>query len=556
MNEKETCSGDFFCNVEVMYRIQKNQKNLKSYTYMFGLDSRDSDKTTACEIECQLLSRSDPRHQSLCMGLEDVSCPIIGITRRKNVPDVGVAESSKLDKFLPSRVISWIRELRGGGNSVNSSGVVRGEKIVRREISQVATNLSWCPNAEVVACAFVDDSVRLFDLRKRIWKRPRLEHVFQKDIREMAWRPMVPNTLAVACLRGVCVWTLTGRSAWMRFLKDPDGGPVLSLCWSPDGKWLASCSARGNVVRLWEPELSSASPESGVSDSLYFVQSLLSDPVRVTMLSWSPSGHYLVASTSSGSVIIWETWTWTSETWDLAENFVCRSMTWNGEGDVMLLAAEFVGNTDTGYRRKKEESLKPIYMLRFYQTPPQISASLDILSLNVVDTHGPSLDSQRFALNQLVEYKLKDNDHWRRAKVKGVNGTQCDLESVCRHGENISKIAASSCRVPVSNIAEIALDPTAERLAVSFTGSQRSRISLFSTQIGDGGDRSNFSRMRDDIVGPFGDDVYPVSIQFRPKMARVHLRPRLDRGALLSVLWSNGCITFYPMSFAPALKES
>ena len=398
---------------------------------MLGLNARAAEKTTACEIESELLSRSDPRHQSLCMGLEDVSCPIVG-KNYADVPDPKFSTSSKLESVLPSRVINWIRELRGGFNKKNKREMIRGEKLLRREVSQIATNLSWCPNAEVITCAFSDDSVRLFDLRKRIWRRPRLEHVFQKDIRDIAWRPMVPNTLAVACLRGICVWRLTRGSAWMRFLKDPDGGPILSLCWSPNGKWLASCSARGNVVRLFEPELSSASPENGVSDSLYYVQSLLSDPVRVTMLSWSPSGHYLVASTSSGSVIIWETWTWTSETWDLADDFVCKSMTWNGDGDVMLLAAEFVGQMDTGYRRKKEESLKPIYMLRFYQTPPQISASLDVMSLNVVDMHGPSLDSHRFALNQLVEYKSNQNEPWRRAKVKCVNGTQCDLESVRR----------------------------------------------------------------------------------------------------------------------------
>ena len=530
---------------------------------MLGTNARKPDRTTACEIECQLLSRADPRHQSLCVGLEDVSCPIIGKNYvKKDVPDAKRETSASSSKYLPSRVINWIQELRGGlsqnkGSSSSSSReLIRGERLVRREVSQIATSLSWCPNAEVIACSFSDDSVRLFDLRKRIWRRPRLEHVFQKDIREIVWRPMVPNTLAVACLRGVCVWTLTRGSAWMRFLKDPDGGPILSLSWSPDGKWLASCSARGNVVRLYEPELSSASPQNGVSDSLYYVQSLLSDPVRVTMLSWSPSGHYLVASTSSGSIIIWETWTWTSETWDLAEDFVCKSMTWNGEGDVMLLAAEFVGKSDTGYRRKKEESLKPMYMLRFYQTPPQISASLDVMSLNVVDTHGPSLESHRFALNQLVEYKLNPSDPWRRAKVKSVNGTHCDLESVLQVNSNtISKIPATSCRVPVSNISQLALDPTAERLAVSFTGSQRSRISLFSAQIGDGGDRSNFSRMRSDIVGPFGDDVYPVSMQFRPEMTRVHLGPRLNRGALLCVLWSNGCVTFYPMSFTPALKS-
>ena len=150
---------------------------------MLGTNARKPDRTTACEIECQLLSRADPRHQSLCVGLEDVSCPIIGKNYvKKDVPDAK-RETSASSKYLPSRVINWIQELRGVLINKGGRELIRGERLVRREVSQIATSLSWCPNAEVIACSFSDDSVRLFDLRKRIWRRPRLEHVFQKDIR-------------------------------------------------------------------------------------------------------------------------------------------------------------------------------------------------------------------------------------------------------------------------------------------------------------------------------------------------------------------------------------
>eukprot|EP00939_MAST-03C_sp_MAST-3C-sp1_P004400 g4400.t1 len=573
---------------------------------------RKDSECTSCEIDQRLISRNDNRHHAACSGLEEVVCPVIGSYEKdKDIENDTEAEKVQEDgnnvasdtsatggilsslkeylraskgfatasKILPPGVLLWLHQLTSEPTfrSPYEAKIPEAASSIRRDDRQVALCMCWNPVRERIAVAFSDNTVRIYNVVGREWERPRLKHTFQRGIRQMAWRPLAPNTLAIACVQGICIWNVigrsgTGRSAWLRFLKD-ESGPVLSLCWSPCGKWLASGSAGASVVRLWEPELSSAVPSSGVFDLLYLQVSSPADfvsqlaftglkRVRATILSWSPNGQYLVAATSTGSVLIWETWTWRSETWDLGKDHVCSSMTWSGDGSTVMLSARCMASAATSASSTSDSpstpprGAEPVYMLRFPRSPPQIGATLETCDVDT-SIFEEAHTSRRMNVNTRVEYRQRGDlsGSWYNARIEHLDKESCDLIR-SRDGCRISGARLRDVRHRLSRIQQIVLDPSAERLAISFSGDQCHRIALYAAQMGSG-HRSTFTRMREDIVGPYKSDVYPVNMQFRPKMSSLtKLCPDEKSGALLCVCWSNGHISFYPLFFVPANTDS
>jgi len=580
------------------------EKTFNDEDYLMVPSTVSADKMTSCEIDCKLLTRADHRHHAACNGIGDITSPIIassvvaatlkfsredvdGESAKKESDGGGASLISKFIRYMPKNVRLSCRRMRISTSSSRGSQHALEMRVplsvspTFRDDAQIAICVCWNTSREEIAIAFRDNSVRIYDVVQRSWLRPRLQHTFQRGIRHLAWRPLVPNTLAVACLQGICIWTIighssTGRSAWLRFLRD-ENGPILSLTWSPCGKWLASGSCGENIVRLWEPELSSAAPATGVYDALYMLQaSSLLDSVRslvfrdskivATLLTWSPNNQYLVAATSTGSVLIWETWTWRSETWDLGKSQACSSMSWNHDGSILLIAAQSFDEESDRFSStrapssREDSGLRPIYMLRFASSPPRIGASLEVCDIDISDSDDVTItsslrhDDGLIHRGKRVQYLWHGDFRrkWHLARVVRVHEKSCDLVHA-QDGHLEEDVEFSDVRSRPTKIHQIALDPTGERLAISFTGSRSHRIALFATQTGSG-HRSTFSRMKTDIIGPYGKGVYPASMQFRPRMdARsMHLSPDAHRGALLCVCWSNGCSSLYPMYFVPA----
>jgi WD40 repeat protein len=98
------------------------------------------------------------------------------------------------------------------------------------------------------------------------------------------------NTMATACGDDVIrLWDAkTGR--FLRALVGSDG-PIGHLCWSPDGKILASMT--GRTVRLWDAKSGSR---------LYAFRG----ENHFTCVAWSPDGRFLAAGMRPGPSQIWE----------------------------------------------------------------------------------------------------------------------------------------------------------------------------------------------------------------------------------------------------------
>ncbi|KAL5546888.1 hypothetical protein UlMin_006575, partial [Ulmus minor] len=57
----------------------------------------------------------------------------------------------------------------------------------------------------------------------------------------------------------------------------------------------------------------------------------------ISMLKWSPTGDYFFSAKFDGTFYLWETNTWTSESWSSTSGFVTGA-TWDPDGRMILLA--------------------------------------------------------------------------------------------------------------------------------------------------------------------------------------------------------------------------
>ncbi|KAG8645620.1 aladin isoform X1 [Manihot esculenta] len=193
----------------------------------------------------------------------------------------------------------------------------------------------------------------------------------QRDIKVLEWRPNGGKSLSVACKGGICIWAASypgnvasvrsgtasylgtlSRGAGTRwtlvdFLQSHNDEQISALSWSPDGRYLASASYQSSSFTIWD------------------VAQGLGTPIRrglgcISMLKWSPIGDYFFAAKFDGTFYLWETNTWTSETWSSTSGFVTGA-TWDPDGRMILIA--FSGSATLG-------------SIHFASKPPSLDAHL------------------------------------------------------------------------------------------------------------------------------------------------------------------------------------
>ncbi|XP_062168091.1 aladin [Alnus glutinosa] len=209
--------------------------------------------------------------------------------------------------------------------------------------------VSWHQHKHIIAFVSGPNQVIVRDYEDSEGKDPCiLTNELQRDVKVLEWRPNGGKMLSVACKGGVCIWAASypGNAASVRsgaasflgtisrgsggqyilvdFLRNPSDEQISALSWSPDGRYLASASYESSAFTIWD------------------VAQGVGTPIRrglggISMMKWSPTGDYFFAAKFDGTFCLWETNTWTSETWSSTSGFVTGA-TWDPDGRMILIA--------------------------------------------------------------------------------------------------------------------------------------------------------------------------------------------------------------------------
>jgi len=378
-----------------------------------------------------------------------------------------------------------------------------------------AVSLAW--QSDTILAIATTKAVQIYNLETQT-KRT-LSHPDQQNISCIVWKPFSKNVLAVACRKGICIWTLEqlggsskkesgiwsatsnssfhpststsasvsgsfplasastnfaplssasapahvsseegyGTRATIQLLASRENPEITSLTWSPNGFHLACASSNRGEIEIWDSELQTFTTiQRGFGSIL--------------ALSWSPNSKFLYSSSSNGELRIWETKTWTCD-WIQKLSGPAKALSWSPNGHYLAFSIENSGILhclDIG-------SPQPIFHGKVVKTVD--------LSYHVIDT----------------------------TRVGG----------------------------PISNMA---WDETGERMAISFSGSEPGSelIALFAVKISPALEflPRGYVRLQDS-----GRQV--KSLSFAKSRAT---------GALLAVAWSDYLITFLPLYFVPQNK--
>jgi len=230
---------------------------------------------------------------------------------------------------------------------------------------------SWHPYKQMFAVGLRNDCIYIYDLTIEAWLPIILKHEFQKSIYCIEWKPQSGGTLAVGCLHGICIWSISRenlpgiskeekelQNPWMNYFHYPGHSPVTTLSWSPNGRYLSSGSPNDSGMIIW--------------DVAFEVPNVIRRYGGITILRWSPNGQYLFAGTTHKIFRIWETQTWTCQKWSSVSSHV-QTVAWSPDGDVLAI-------TSVG------ESV--FYCISFSKSPPSIDGfyvrSDDIGSYKVI----------------------------------------------------------------------------------------------------------------------------------------------------------------------------
>ncbi|KAJ1959803.1 hypothetical protein GGI12_004146 [Dipsacomyces acuminosporus] len=409
--------------------------------------------------------------------------------------------------------------------------------------------IAWHPHRSLVAIAHrATDTIILYDLAKDMWCSNILQNSYMQGIASMAWQPNCGYTLAVGCNAGVCLWNILPAagtpspsenlspvndspslssmqfSSWMSLLSFPplsnngsypsqlsheakhvfhrSDSSVSAIAFDPNGQWLVTGHQTHGHLTVWDVALGTATPLKRSGSS---IQS------ATLQVSVSPSGRYVISTHSNGQMRLWETEGWTSRVWSDFHANISQAV-WSPDSRSVYFA---ICNSSE------------IYALALYKAPPLLEAEITVVSS--FEGHATT---------------ASDND-LERIRVGGA-------------------------------IKSLALDPKGQRLVVGFDDDSASAdISLLAVYLVNtdalfraGGDTSALMPLGY-IRGPNWGKQHQLQNSLamektgQKKRVRVGLpipshiafMSSFEPGALLSVAWANGKISFIPMLFKSTLSS-
>lgn len=243
-------------------------------------------------------------------------------------------ECNRLNNSLSKRVIEWtLRKVGIRPIYLFDSLPLRLRQFRLSNKDGFSRGISWSHKFIVAATA---STVQLFTMgpsaepEKQILSNSLIQGAMSVRI-----RPFRSPSFAVAHKSGVCVWNpaaAPGYSPEIVVVQQKGLMPVSDLCWSPDGAYLAMVSHNDNALLIWESK-------SHRIESLRLARFSGS-----TLVSWSPSGHFLITVHTDGSFLLWETSRWTYEIWralpdhrNRRQNLSIQSITWHDNASFSVL---------------------------------------------------------------------------------------------------------------------------------------------------------------------------------------------------------------------------
>lgn len=171
-----------------------------------------------------------------------------------------------------------------------------------------------------LAVAGVDDSVRIYSNDENSMVTL-LKHGAQKSIMSIAWRKFSSSCIVVGCQNGFLVWTIDPNSNITRPLsqavqyRHENHFPVTSLEFNHNGTLLATASINDSSILIWDIDKNVSVPLRRTS-------------IPYLSLQWSLDGAFMFTSTVGNIFRIWDTQTWKSERWTIANGNI-QSFQWS-----------------------------------------------------------------------------------------------------------------------------------------------------------------------------------------------------------------------------------
>ncbi len=204
-----------------------------------------------------------------------------------------------LDEATTIHALAWSPDSSRLAFASNSWGLfiweVRGgptQRTFSQSVTGSLTRLKWSPTGQMIAWLKSGvDAVQVGSLADE--GRYRLFFGHRRCVQDLSWSP--DGETIASCAAGhddqtVQIWNAISREVWLRYQEHTRG--VLSVCYSPDGCWIAT-SDLGGEIRIWIPQ-------NGKT-----VCTWRNEAARLSNLSWSPNGQFLSASDDSqGRILI------------------------------------------------------------------------------------------------------------------------------------------------------------------------------------------------------------------------------------------------------------
>ncbi|XP_038044503.1 aladin-like isoform X2 [Patiria miniata] len=333
----------------------------------------------------------------------------------------------------------------------------------------------------------------------------------ESAIRAFAWHPHT-NKCAVAW-KDDAIRVFTANSDVVPTLKHRLQRCVACMTWKPlsASDLAVACQT---CILIWHIDPSSLSTRPSASCAQILSQS---GHGPITSLAWDPKGRILVSASPCDTAM---------QVWDVARES-CVALRRSGGGGVSLLRWS-ADNT-------KLFAATPSKMFRVWETRMwSCERWLDLSSRCQAACWSPDSNTLLFCTeNEPIIYGLGFKDigmttGGARAAVQCADMSKIMLQC---HGQDTSAGGV---------IQDMAWDPTGERLAVLFKPSQKNTqdlIALFSTRL-----------------EPVLEVIPSGFVRGEPgqKPELISFQPNFRQGALLTVCWQSGKVSFIPLMFMPS----